>query len=75
MYYATEAEPRWWLLPTILNDDVTKEAIAVAVDRGWMPNRGDSVCLTDVGRDLVKNGSAPALCSNANRSGSPNVMR
>ena len=35
LYYATEGEPRWWLLPTNLND-VTKEAIAVAVDRGWM---------------------------------------
>jgi hypothetical protein len=54
LYYATEAEPRWWLLPTNLND-VTKEAIAVAVDRGWMIDRGDSVCLTDAGRDLVRN--------------------
>jgi hypothetical protein len=31
------------------------EAIAVAVDRGWLVNQGDSVCLTDAGRDLVKN--------------------
>jgi hypothetical protein len=28
-------------------NDTTKEAIAVAVDRGWMLDRGDSVCLTD----------------------------
>jgi hypothetical protein len=46
LYYATEGEPRWWVLPTNLND-TTKEAIAVAVDRGWMLDRGDSVCLTD----------------------------
>ena len=54
LYYATDGEPRWWVLPTNLND-MTKEAIAIAVDRGWMLDRGDSVCLTDGGRDLVKN--------------------
>ena len=54
LYYATDGEPRWWVLPTNLND-MTKEAIAVAVDRGWMLDRGDSVRLTDGGRDLVKN--------------------
>ena len=48
------------MLPANLND-VTKEAIALAVPRGWMLDRGDSVRLTDVGRDLVKNGSAPAF--------------
>ena len=53
LYVATDGEPRWWVLPTNLND-VTKEAIAVAVDRGWMLDRGDSVCLTDAGRDLVR---------------------
>ena len=53
LYYATEGEPRWWVLPTKLND-LTKEAIAVAVARGWMLDRGDSVCLTNAGRDLVK---------------------
>jgi hypothetical protein len=52
LYYATDGEPRWWLLPTNLND-MTKEAIAVAVDRGWMLDRGDSVCLTDAGRRIV----------------------
>jgi hypothetical protein len=41
------------VLPTNLND-VTEEAIAVAGDRGWMLDRGDSVCLTDAARDLVK---------------------
>jgi hypothetical protein len=35
LFYATEGEPRWWVLPANLNDP-TKEAIAVAVDRGWM---------------------------------------
>ena len=70
MYRATDGECRGWGLPTKLND-LTKGAIAHAVARAWMLKRGDSVCLTDVGQDLVKNGSAPALCSNANRSGSP----
>ena len=54
LYYATDGEPRWWVLPTNLND-MTKEAIAIAVDRGWMLDRGDSVCLTGTGRELVKN--------------------
>ena len=40
-------------MSTNLND-LTKEAIAVAVPRGWMLDRADSVCLTDAGRDLVK---------------------
>ena len=53
MYYSTDGDPRWWVLPTQLND-VTKEAIAVAVDRGWMLDRGDSVCLTDAGREMVR---------------------
>jgi hypothetical protein len=55
MYRATDAEYRWWDLPTKLND-LTKDAIAVAVDRGWMLDRGDTVCLTDAGQgsgDLV----------------------
>jgi hypothetical protein len=39
-------------VPTNLND-VTKEAIAIAVDRGWMLYRGDSVCLTGAGREQV----------------------
>ena len=54
-YHATDGERRWWVLPTKLND-LTKEAIAVAVDRGLMLDRGDSVCLTDAGRDLAKHG-------------------
>lgn len=54
LYYATDGEPRWWVLPAKLNDP-TKKAIAVAVERGWMLDRGDSVCLTGAGRDLVKN--------------------
>jgi hypothetical protein len=36
-------------------NDLTKEAIAFAVSKGWMLDRGDSVCLTDAGRDLIKN--------------------
>lgn len=55
LYYATDGESRWWVLPTKLND-LTKEAIVVAVDRGWMLDRGDSVCLTEAGRDLVRHG-------------------
>jgi hypothetical protein len=56
LYYATDGELRWWVLPANLNDP-TKEAIAVAVDRGWMLDRGDSVRLTDAGRELAKTGS------------------
>ena len=55
LYYATDGERRGWVLPANLND-LTKEAIAVAVNRGWMIDRGDSVCLTDAGRNLVKHG-------------------
>jgi hypothetical protein len=53
LFYATDGEPRWWVLPANLNDP-TKEAIAVAVDRGWMLDRGDSVLLTEAGRKLVE---------------------
>jgi hypothetical protein len=52
LYYATDGEPRWWVLPTNLNDE-TKKAIAIAADRGWMLARGDSVCLTSAGREQV----------------------
>ena len=55
MYRATDGEIRWWGLPVKLND-LTKEAIAYAVARGWMLDRGDSVCLTDAGRDVAKRG-------------------
>jgi hypothetical protein len=48
LYFATDGEARWWVLPANLND-MTKEAIAVAVARGWLLDRGDSVCLTDAG--------------------------
>ena len=57
LYYATDGEPLWWVLPAKLKD-LTKEAIAVAVDRGWMINRGDSVYLTDAGRELTKTGAS-----------------
>jgi hypothetical protein len=53
LHIATDGELRWWLLPAKLND-VTKAAIAVGVARGWMLGRGDSVCLTDAGRDLAE---------------------
>jgi hypothetical protein len=54
LYYATDGKPVWWSLPTNLND-VTKGAIAHAVDRGWMLLEGShSVCLTDAGRKLVE---------------------
>ena len=49
----TDGEHRWWALPDKLND-VTKDAIAVAVARGWIIDRGNSVRLTDAGRDLAK---------------------
>ena len=53
VYSATRGEPFWWALPTDLND-LTKEAIAVAVERGWMLDRGDSISLTDAGRELAQ---------------------
>ena len=38
LYHATDGERRWWVLPAKLND-LTKDAIAVAVDgldaRSW----------------------------------------
>ena len=52
LHRATDGERRWWMLPANLND-LTKEAVAVAVDRGWMLDRGDSVCLTEAGQDLA----------------------
>ena len=51
LYNATKGETHWRVLPKL--HDLT-EAIAVAVDRGWMLDRGDSVCLTDAGRDLAE---------------------
>jgi hypothetical protein len=46
-------ENRSWSLPETLGD-VTKDAIAHAVDRGRMLLEGNhSICLTDAGRDLV----------------------
>jgi hypothetical protein len=39
LYCATDGERRWWVLPTNLND-MTKDAIAVGVERGWMLDRG-----------------------------------
>jgi hypothetical protein len=62
LYYATDGEPRWWVLPSSLND-LTREAVSVAVARGWMLDRGDSVCLTDAGRDLVKAGRSWAAAN------------
>jgi hypothetical protein len=58
LYYATDGEPRWWVLPTKLNE-ATKEAVAVAVARGWIVDRGDSVCLTEAGRELVRRIAQP----------------
>ena len=55
LFYATDGELRWWVLPADLND-LTKEAVLCAVERGWMLYCGDSVCLTDAGRNLVELG-------------------
>jgi hypothetical protein len=53
LYNATEGEPHWRVVPRL--HDLT-EAVAVAVDRGWLLDRGDSVRLTDAGRDLARHG-------------------
>jgi hypothetical protein len=60
MYRATDGECRWWGMPANPND-LTKGAIVVAVDRGWMLDRGDTVCLTDAGRELFKHGNHLAV--------------
>ena len=49
LHYATDGAPRWWMLPSNLND-ATREALAFAVSKGWLLQRGDSVYLTDAGR-------------------------
>jgi len=54
LYYAVDGKPVWWSLPENLSD-VTKDAIAHAVDRGWMLLEGSHrVYLTEAGRDLVE---------------------
>lgn len=52
LHYATDGEPRWWVLPANLNE-VTKEALAFAVSKGWLLQGGDSVCLTKAGRNAA----------------------
>ena len=60
LYYATDGKPCWWSLPKDLND-VARDAIARAVDRGWMLVEGhhNSVCRTDAGRELVEGSAKP----------------
>jgi hypothetical protein len=54
LYYATDGEPR--LVGIAGQPEWPNEGgYRVAVDRGWMVDRGDSVCLTEAGQDLVKN--------------------
>ena len=53
MYRATDGECRWWGVPTKLNN-LTNEAIAYAVDRGWVVLKDNRVCLTDAGQDLAE---------------------
>jgi hypothetical protein len=40
------------MLPSSLND-LTREALAFAVSKGWLLQRGDSVCLTDAGQKAL----------------------
>jgi hypothetical protein len=55
LYHATDGEERWWSLPNELND-ATRQALECAVARGWLLMLGNhSVCLTDDGRELVRN--------------------
>jgi len=59
LYYATDGRSFWWRLPRDLND-VTRQALEFAVDRGWLLMMdGHSVCLTDAGRELVMKGPRP----------------
>jgi hypothetical protein len=61
LYYATDGKPCWWSLPKDQND-ATKDAVARAVDRGWMllEDHHNSVCLTDAGRELAEGSAKPA---------------
>ena len=59
LYDATDGELRWWVLPVALSAPM-RETIAVAVDRGWVLDRGDGVCLTDAGRDVATGGNGSA---------------
>jgi hypothetical protein len=53
LFYATDGKPVWWSLPGDLND-VAREALDCAVDRGWLLIMDrHSICLTDAGRELV----------------------
>lgn len=62
LYVATNGQPERWLTPAQVNNS-TAQAIALAIDRGWMQTNDDlNVCLTDAGRVLVKvqaNGGLP----------------
>ena len=47
LYYATDGQSSWWILPRDLND-VTRLALDYAVERGWLLMMdGYSVCRTD----------------------------
>ena len=61
LHYATDGERRWWVLPANLND-MTKEALAFAVSKGWVLQRGDSVCLTDGGRKATTESPESGKC-------------
>jgi hypothetical protein len=53
LYYATEGRTHWWSLPHKMSG-ATWNGIQKATDRGWMLHHGNSVCLTDAGRELVE---------------------
>jgi hypothetical protein len=53
LYYATEGRTWWWSLPHKMSG-ATWDGIQRATDRGWMLRDGNSVCLTDAGRELVE---------------------
>jgi hypothetical protein len=54
------ARPDGGIAPNL--NDLTKEALAVAVSKGWLPQGGESVCLTDAGRKAASKSQQGGKC-------------
>ena len=53
LYYAADGRPRWWPIPTEMQA-LEREALELALSRGWLIAHGRFVCLTKVGLDLCE---------------------
>lgn len=56
LYTATEGRPQQWrMLAGFMSLPEARDAVQLAVDRGWMLVEGShSICLTDEGRRLAE---------------------